>query len=53
MIDELAEFAAAVAIDVEAERAAKKHRSVRIFRAFSGALFLAVIASAVCLTFIY
>jgi hypothetical protein len=53
MIDDLAEFAVAAAIDVEVEKAAKKHRWVRILRALFGLFFFALIVGAIYVTVKY
>jgi hypothetical protein len=53
MIDDLVELAITAAIDVKTERAAKKHRWVRILKAFVGLLFLAVMVGAIYITFRY
>ncbi len=53
VIDDLVELAAAAAIDVEAEKAAKKHRWVRILRVLVGVLFFALIVGAVYITVKY
>lgn len=53
MIDDLVELAVAAAIDVEAEKAAKKHRWVRILRGLVGLLFFALIVAAIYITFKY
>ena len=53
MIDDLVELAVAAAIDVEAEKAAKKHRWVRILRALVGLIFLALIVGAIYVTVRY
>ena len=51
MIDDLLELAVAAAIDVEATKAAKRHRWVRIFRVLVGVFFLAVVAAGIYVTF--
>jgi hypothetical protein len=53
MIDDLVELAVAAAIDVEAEKAAKKHRWGRILRALVGLFFFALIVSAIYITVKY
>lgn len=53
MIDDLVELAVAAAVDVETEKAAKKHRWVRILRALVGLLFFALIVAAIYITFKY
>ncbi len=53
MIDDLVGLAVAAAIDIEAEKAAKKHRWVRVLRAFVGLVFLALIVGAIYITFKY
>jgi hypothetical protein len=53
MIDDLVGLAVAAAIDVEAQKAAKKHRWVRIFRALVGLFFLALIVGAIYVTVKY
>jgi hypothetical protein len=53
MIDDLVEFAVAAAIDVEVEKAAKKHRWVRVFRTIVGLLFLAAIVGVIYITVKY
>lgn len=53
MIDDLVELAVAVAIDVEATKAAKKHRWVRIFRALIGFFLFVVFAAVIYVTFKY
>jgi hypothetical protein len=53
MIDDLVGFAVAAAIDVEAAKAAKKHRWVRIVRAAVALFFLAVITTGIFVTFKY
>lgn len=53
MIDDLAEFAVSAVIDVEAEKAAKRHRWVRILRGIIGLLFIVAIAGLIYLTFKY
>jgi len=53
MIDDLVELAVAAAIDVEAEKAAKKHRWVRILRALVGVFFFALIVGAIYITVKY
>ena len=50
MIDDLIELAVLAAIDVEAEKAAKKHRWVRLFRALVGLLFLSLIVGVIYVT---
>ena len=53
MIDDLVELAVLAVIDVEAEKAAKKHRWVRILRAFVGILFLSLIVGVIYVTIKY
>jgi hypothetical protein len=53
MIDDLIELAVAAAIDVEVEKAAKKHRWVRILRALVGLFFLALIVGVIYVTVKY
>ena len=53
MIDDLVEMAVVAAIDVEVEKAAKKHRWVRTVRAAIGLLFLFAIAGLIYLTVKY
>lgn len=53
MIDDLIELAVLTAIDVEAEKAAKKHRWVRVLRALVGMLFLSIIVGAIYVTMKY
>jgi len=53
MIDDLLEIALAAAIDVEAGKAAKKHRWLRIFRALVGLCFFALLAGAIYVTIKY
>ena len=53
MIDDLVGLAVAAAIDIEAEKAAKKHRWVRILRALVGLFFVALIVAAIYITFKY
>ncbi|WP_168735146.1 hypothetical protein [Pseudothauera rhizosphaerae] len=53
MIDDVVEFAVAAAIDVEAEKAAKRHRWVRILRAIIGFLLIVTIAGLIYLMFKY
>ncbi|MBI4996890.1 MAG: hypothetical protein HZA64_14765 [Rhodocyclales bacterium] len=53
MIDDLAELAIAASIDVAAEKAAKKHRWVRIVRGFVALLFLAALVGLVFITVRY
>lgn len=53
MIDDLTELAVAAAIDVEAAKAAKKHRWARILCTLGGILFLAVIAAVIYITIKY
>lgn len=53
MIDDLVELALAAAIDVETEKAAKKHRGVRVFRALVGVFLLVVIVGAIYVTVEY
>ncbi|MDR2001093.1 MAG: hypothetical protein LBP94_06155 [Zoogloeaceae bacterium] len=53
MIDELADLAIAATIDVVAEGAMKKHRWVRILKAFIGLLFFVLIGGLVYVTFKY
>lgn len=53
MIDDIVELAVAAAIDVETERAAKKHRWVRILQALVGLFFLAAIIGVIYITFKY
>lgn len=53
MIDDLVELAVAAAIDVEAEKGAKNHRWVRIFRALVGLFFFALIVGSFYITVKY
>lgn len=53
MIDDLVGLAVAAAIDVEAKKAAKKHRWVRIIQALVGLFFLALIVGAIYVTVKY
>lgn len=53
MIDDLVELVVAATIDVEANKAAKKHRWVLILRALGGVLFFSVIVAAIYVTFKY
>jgi threonine/homoserine/homoserine lactone efflux protein len=53
MIDNLVGFVVAVAIDVKAKKAAKRHRWVRILQAIIGLFFLVAIVGLIYLTFKY
>lgn len=53
MIDELADLAAAVAVDVAADKAAKKRRWLRIIRGIAGLFFLALMVALVYVTIRY
>ncbi len=53
MIDDLVELAVVAAIDVEVDKAAKKHRWVRVLRATIGLLFLYAIVALIYLTVKY
>jgi hypothetical protein len=53
MIDDLVELAVAAAIDVDTEKAAKKHRGVRLLRALVGLFFFSLIVAAIYITFKY
>ncbi|MDR1995864.1 hypothetical protein [Azonexus sp.] len=53
MIDDLVGLAVAAAIDVEIERAAKKHRWMRILQVFVGVLFLVAIVGLIYITVKY
>lgn len=53
MIDDLIELTVLAAIDVEAEKAAKKHRWVRTLRAVVGILFLSLVVGVIYVTIKY
>jgi len=53
MIDDLVELAVLAVIDVEAEKAAKKHRWMRILRVLVGLLFFSLVLGAIYVTIKY
>lgn len=53
MLDDLANLAVAVAIDITLRKAAKKHRWLRIVLMIPGLFFLAFILGLVYITFKY
>lgn len=53
MIDDLVDLAIAAAVDVEAAKAAKKHRWVRIVRALGGVVFIGLVVAVIYITFKY
>jgi ABC-type multidrug transport system permease subunit len=53
MIDDLVGFVVTVAISVKADKAATRHRWVRILQAIIGLLFFAAVVGLIYLTFKY
>jgi threonine/homoserine/homoserine lactone efflux protein len=53
MIDDLADLAVAAVADVAIDKAAKRHRWVRILRACIGLVFIALVVGLVYITFKY
>lgn len=53
MIDDLSELIVAAATDLSVEKAAKRHRWVRILRALVGLLFAALLCALLYITFKY
>lgn len=53
MIDDIVEIAVATSVDIAIDKAAKRHRWVRIMRAIMGLLFLALIFAFIFVTFKY